>query len=360
MNMERAQLSITLLSPLHIGCGHDYAPYEYLDLGDEIAVFGTEQLVGAIPAAERHYLVKAANDPNRPDRALGQCVARYKNALLDQPGVRRIPKLAKRLPSGVNIRRIERTSFDPLTDAALLPGSSLKGALRTAWLSAHRELLRVAIPEDPLRLLSIADAPASNESRAIVFLQRPHKKPEHHQPGSPSSVRYDYLLEALQRRGKFQTEIVLKRPARGADLCRPIPSLAELFAAASAHYGEELQQCRRYLADMREYGHGKDWLEWIASEFDHDTKEIRGADGATKKVYTYGGLVKKGKGFVLRLGKHGGAESLTLPGLRKIRTRYGEKSATFTMTLTANDSQRPQAAEPFGWVFVQVTALRTL
>lgn len=354
MNVERAQLSITLLSPVHIGCGADYAPYEYLDLGDKITVFGTKQLISAIPAAERHQLIKAANEPNRPDRALSQCIARYKNALLDQPGVRSIPKLATRLPPGVNIRRIERTSFDPLTDAALLPGSSLKGALRTAWLSAHRGLVRVPIPEDPLRLLAIADAPASNESRAIMFLQRPHKMPEHNQPGSPSSVRYDYLLEAMQRRGKFQAEIVLRQPPRGADLLSPIPALADLFTAANAHYGDELTQCRRYLTDMRQYSYGADWLEWIASEFDRDTKEVRDASGATKKVYTFGGLIKKGKGFLLRLGKHGGAESLTLPGLRRIRTRYGEKSATFTMTLTANDSQRPQAAEPFGWVFVQV------
>lgn len=354
MNVEHAQLSITLLSPLHIGCGQDYAPYEYLDLGDEIAVFTVTHLVGAIPFAERHLLTKAANEPNRPDRSLGQCIARYKNALLDQPGIRRIPKLA-RLSKDINIRRIERTHFDPLTDAALLPGTSLKGALRTAWLSAHRELVRVPIPADPLRLLTITDAPASNESRAIMFLQRPHKKPEHNDPGSPSSVHYDYLLEAMRRRGKFQAEIVLRQPPRGTDLRSPIPALADLIAAANAHYGDELRQCRRYLADMRRYHHGADWLTWIASEFDHDTKEIRDASGSAKKVYTFGGLIKKGKGFLLRLGKHGGAESLTLPGLRKINTRkYGIRPATFTMTLTANDSQSPQAAEPFGWAFVQV------
>jgi len=353
MNIERAQLSITLLSPLHIGCGQDYAPYEYLDLGDEIAVFGTEQLLAAVPAAERHLLAKAANEQNRPDRALGQHIARYKNALLDQPGVRRIPKLA-RLSRDITIRRIERTSFDPLTGAALLPGSSLKGALRTAWLCAHRELVRVPIPEDPLRLLTIADAQAAEESRAIMFLQRPHKKPEHRDPGSPSSVRYDYLLEALQRGGRFQTDIILRQPPRGADLRCPIPALADLLVAANAHYGGEFRQCRSYLADMRQYNYGKDWLTWVASEFDRDTKEIRDASGATKNVYTLGGLIKKGKGFLLRLGKHGGAESLTLPGLREIPTRYGVKTATFTMTLTNNDSQHPASAEPFGWVFVQI------
>lgn len=347
----RAQLSITLLSPVHIGCGQDYAPYESLDLGNEIAVFGAEQLLAVIPPQDRHQLAKAAAQPDRPDRAVSQFIKQYKNALLDQPGVRRIPKLAVRQPP--NIKRIERTSFDPLTDAAYLPGSSLKGALRTAWISAHRELLRVAIPEDPLRLLSVADAHAAKEARAIMFLQRLHKKPLHNDPGSNSSVRYDYLLETLQRGGRFQTEIILRQPPRDSGLQSPIPALPDLVAAANGHYGEELRQCRAYLADMAGYGYGQDWLKWIASEFDRDTKDVRDANGATKKVYTYGGLIKKGKGFLLRLGKHGGAESLTLPGLRRIRTRYGEKSATFTMTLSANDQQKPQAAEPFGWVFVQ-------
>lgn len=354
MKAERAQLSLILLSPVHIGCGQDYAPYEYLDLGDEIAVFGAAQLVAAIPPQERHQLAKAAAEPNRPDRAVSQFITRYTDALLDQPGVRRIPKQAVRLPPNTNIKRIERTSFEPLTDAAYLPGSSLKGALRTAWICAHRELLRVAIPDDPLRLLSVADAHAVKEARAIMFLQRLHKKPLHNDPGSNSSVRYDYLLEALRRGGRFQTEIILRQPPRAAGLQSAIPALPDLIAAANAHYGEELRQCRAYLGDMAGYGYGKDWLEWIAGEFDRDTKEVRDASGATKKVYTYGGLVRKGKGFLLRLGKHGGAESLTLPGLRRIRTHYGEKAATFTMTLSANDPQRPEAAEPFGWVFVQV------
>lgn len=354
MTVEHAQLVITLLSPVHIGCGQDYAPYEYLDLDDEIAVFGPEQLMAVIPATDRYKLTQAASDPSKPVERVRDFIRGYKNALLDQPNVRRIPKLATRLPQGTTIKRIERTVFDPLTDAALLPGSSIKGALRTAWIDAQRELLRVPIPADPLRLLSVADAPANSEVRAIMFLQRPHKKPEHNTPGSPSSVRYDYLLEALQRRGKFQTDIALRQAERGADLRAPIPSLADLIAAANAHYGEEFAKCRAYLADMHAYQSGQNWLHGIASEFDQDTKQVRDKQGATKKVYTYGGLIKKGKGFLLRLGKHGGAESLTLPGQREIRTRYGTKKATFTMTLTANDQSDPKASEPFGWVFVQI------
>lgn len=355
MTEQRARLTLTALSPLHIGCGQDYAPYEYLnDTPESVVVFGVEQLQSVIPPTERHGLSKAASEL-APEKSIQKFIGHYKEALLAQPGLRRIPKLAMHLPERTNIKRLERTTFDPLTDAALLPGSSIKGALRTAWLAAHPELLRVGIPEDPLRLLSIGDAPASNEARALMFLQRVHKKPLHDRPGSPSSVRYDYLLEAIQRRGKFQTEICLRQPERGAHLCDPIPQFSDLMLAVNQHYRAELDRCRSYLADMdKDYGYGKDWLQWVSGEFDHDTKEVRDASGATKKVYTFGGLIKKGKGFLLRLGKHGGAESLTLDGLRQIRTKYGTKPTTFTMTLTANDTDKPTACEPFGWVFVQL------
>jgi CRISPR-associated protein Csm5 len=360
MKEERARLSFTVLSPLHIGCGQDYAPYEYLDESpDSVAVFGVEHLLAVIPQADRYKLSKAASDPANPIASIKRFIGGYKDALLAHDGIRRIPKLATQLPAGTNIKRIERTVFDPLTQTALLPGSSIKGALRTAWLAAHPSLLRVAIPEDPLRLLAIGDAPASNEARALMFLQRVHKKPLHPTPGSPSSVRYDYLLETIQRRGKFQTEIILRQAPRGADLREPIPRLADLIAAANDHYLAELDHCQTYLADMAGgYAYGKDWNTWIDKNIRQKTGKAKDPKtGEIREVATFGGMIAEKRGFLLRLGKHGGAESLTLPDLRQIRTKYGTKKTTFTMTLTANDTEKPAASEPFGWVFVQVTTL---
>lgn len=357
MKPERIHLVLTALSPIHIGCGQDYAPYEYVDTEDgNVAVFGTGQLMRAIPEQARPRLAKAAQDTDRPERKLQKVIAEFRDALLAQEGIRTIPKLARRLPEGTNIRRIERTGFDPLTDGALLPGSSIKGALRTAWLGRHHDLLRVGIPEDPLRLLAVADAPAANEARALMFLQRVHKKPLHHNPGSASSVRYDYLLEAIQRRGKFQTDLTLRQPERDARVRSQIGSIAELVAAANAHYKPELDHCLAYLADMkRDFGYGNDWANWIDKNINQRTGKAKDSKtGEIREVTTFGGMMAEGRGFLLRIGKHGGAESLTLPGQRQIRTKYGTKTTTHTMTLTANDANEPNKAEPFGWVFVQL------
>jgi len=358
---ERTRLILTALSPIHVGCGQDYAPYEYVEIeAGNVAVFGTEHLMRAIPEQARPHLAKAAQDPDRPERKLQQVIAKFRDALLAQDGIRIIPKLARRLPDGTNIRRIERTSFDPLTDVALLPGSSIKGALRTAWLGQHRDLLRVGIPEDPLRLLAIADAPARDEARALMFLQRVHKKPLHHEPGSPSSVRYDYLLEAIQRRGKFQAELTLRQPEHGANVRGQIRSLAELVAVANAHYKPELDNCLAYLADMKiGFGYGADWVDWIDKNINQPTGKAKDPKtGEIREVMTFGGMMAEGRGLLLRIGKHGGAESLSLPGQRQIRTKYGTKTTTHTMTLTANDENEPNKTEPFGWVFAQVAPLK--
>jgi CRISPR-associated protein Csm5 len=356
MRHERARLILTALSPVHVGCGQDYAPYEYVDTdGANIAVFGSGQLMRAIPESARPRLAKAAQDPVRPEQKLQKLIAEFRDELLTQEGLRLIPKLATRLPDGTSISRIERTSFDPLTDSALLPGSSIKGALRTAWLGRHQELLKVGIPEDPLRMLAIADAPAVKEARALVFLQRAHKKP-HANPGSPSSVRYDYLLEAIQRRGKFQADLVLRQPEPSARVRGNVGNIVELVAAANAHYKPELDSCLAYLADMkRGFGYGADWVTWIDNNINQRTGKAKDPKtGEVREVTTFGGMMAEGRGFLLRLGKHGGAESLTLPGLRKLKTKYGTETATLTMTLTANDTSQPNKVEPFGWVFVQI------
>jgi CRISPR-associated protein Csm5 len=351
--LSTRKLKIHILSPVHVGCGQDYAPYEYLADVQDVVTFTVEQLMQIIPAAERYKLVQAGS-ANNPVEAVKQVIGGYKEKLLNLQGIRRVPNLAT-LPSNVRIKHIERSFFNPYTGVAVLPGSSIKGALRTAWIETNPDLQTIDIPSDPLRLLSITDAPGTKEARAIVFLKRVHKDP-HRNPGSDSSVRYDYLLESIQRGGRFDAELTLRYPHQRATVQGAIPSLNDLVASANQHYGKELQSCRAYLSQMSGFSYAADWLKWIASEFDNDTKKH--PVDPQKKVYTYGGLMQKNKGFLLRIGKHGGAESLTLDGRRKIRTKYHKEGTdrTLTMTLMANDSNKPQAAEPFGWVFVQIAA----
>lgn len=360
MNRERAQLIVTMLSPLHIGCDVDYEPTEYLDLPDgKILVFSLEQLSEVLTATDRSKLIVAASAQS-PHFEIGRLLKPYAQRLAKMQGVRIIEKLCRNPMNWgkpANIKRIQRTAFDPLTERGLLPGSSLKGAIRTAWLAANTsQLLRVSIPQDPLRLLSVTDSFAEQESRALYFLKRPHKAP-HRTPGSQSSVNFDFFLESNKTNSRFRPQIQLSTES-GAQLTCAIPSLQALIKAINSHYKPEFEKTRRYLEGISA---DAEWLKQLKSEFAEETKIVRTSTGEQKKVYTKLGLINRDKGFLIRIGKHGGAESLTIPGIRKIKswsprtkTVYSIGESTLTMTLTQNNDNAPELSEPFGWAFVQV------
>ena len=95
---------------------------------------------------------------------------------------------------------------------------------------------------------------------------------------------------------------------------------------------------------------GKKWISFIEKNlFQTKRESVDPNTGEKKEIPTLGWYVEQGKGFILRVGKHGGAESLTLSN-RRINTRHGPFPHTHTMTLTSNI--RDEDAEPFGWIFV--------
>jgi CRISPR-associated protein Csm5 len=355
------KLKISTLSPVHIGCGKDYEPYEYLEDGQDIVAFTSEQLMSVIPPAERDQLIWAAMG-DRPLQAVKEFITKYKTPLCGLAGVRRTPKLAQRPKEDTARFPIERSFLDPQTGAAVLPGSSLKGALRTAWLDAKPKLLKVDISTDPLRLLAVTDAFAANDARAIMGINRVHKSP-HSYPGSDTSVssKLKYFLEVIKRGGEFEAELTLRQADKKIQISDPIPSIAELTAAVNWYYLRELYYCKDYIADMKNSAHqkyGGEWLEWIASEFDNDEKVD--PNNPAKKSPTLGGWIRKNQTennhyFLLRIGKHSGAESITLEERRNIKVKYKAVSDfPLSMTLTRNDPSKPETAEPFGWIFVRL------
>lgn len=352
--LTRHEVLISTLSPVHIGCGEDYEPTHYFKDGDKYLIFNDQDLLAVLDEQTRGQLLRAANGSNPLDdvRAI---IHQLKPRLKNQPGVRTIPDLsAKRPRPDIKIKWIERTMFNPQDQQPVLPGSSLKGAIRTAWANQYPDLLRVPIPADPFRLLAVTDAHVTTTKLGISYLRRVHKFP-HPKPGSPSSVRYDYLLEILERGCKFEGSLRFQENRNPEIRHGQTPDLSRLVKACNDYYLPKLDQTRKYLRAMND-GYGKDWEEFIAANFDSPAMMKHPKD-PSKTVYTntFPGLIARKKGFLLRVGKHGGAESLTLDGMRKINTKYGkDKEETLTMTLTANNEEKPVDASPFGWVFVQL------
>lgn len=393
------RLSLTPLAPIHIGTGLSYEPTNYVIEGDTLHEFDTDLLADTLSAQDHQELLTIVS--RTPDDTMLRLVqkffydrrkvlvplARYRIPV--QPGVAslyrdRVGQIAQQEGRGrrvINQLAISRTAHNPISRLPILPGSSVKGAIRTALLDqlnagrAAREdkglhpfqgkqtLFRYWVDGkpffqlDPLRLIHLADAVWQGEpglpATEIVFAVNKKKASSGGPSGQPrgardesgppqlleclSPFRYRALagqlnvqsLGAVQSPGKVPDEDLRFDLARIAQACNS-------FYRPILHNEINLLSQRGFLdADW-----GTALTEVLSSLLDED-----------------------GGAFLLRVGRHCGAESVTLNGVRKIKILQGrnrgarEESAATTVWLAAKERDQPSGLLPFGWLLVEVSPL---
>lgn len=281
---------------------------------------------------------------------------------------------------------IERSSYNLLDRKPIFPGSSLKGAIRTALLdevndghplsreikdkkptqrnqALQESLFKGKFNTDPMRLVSISDARWSiqtdvpgNEIRFAVNRQRKLKEGQRQQQSMAEEKGLYQILECV-----------------GALQPRCLSSQLNLHNAQelSGHYADKLpnsdlqwsiqdiaQACNRFYHKlftqetkaMREMGYlDESWLKQVQTLL---------SSQLTQKL-------ANNEAFLLRVGRHSGAEALTLEGVRSIKIIGGKKgndhweSAPKTWWLAASDTDSKGGMMPFGWVLVEIDAETT-
>jgi CRISPR-associated protein Csm5 len=397
------QLAITPLSPLHIGTGEDYEPTQYVIDGERLFGFSPAAALRALPGAPREDLLRILGGP--PDVALIKAVQgyfyRHRERLIPEaeyvipvlPSIAaeyaaRVGKTAQqeRDRDIINQLRIGQTFGNPATRRPILPGSSLKGAIRTALLdevndgSGLREVedrrtgrMRKENNQelqqrlfhykagqfhlDPMRLVQLGDAadrrPAATIGTEIRYAVN-RKRHEVLKGGQEVRSQAENLRQVLEcvpplRPRAFHGSLALQDPGDLSGPKLPDPdlrwSLADLAGACNAFYRPILE---RELADLRSRGFlDTDWaatVEQILAQ--HEP------------------ALSANRAFLLRMGFHSGAESVTLNGVRDIKinmgrdpqtgkTRYEYHPFTKTIWLAARDIQDRRDLLPFGWVLVE-------
>jgi CRISPR-associated protein Csm5 len=380
---------ISTLTPVHIGCGEDYYPTNYVIDGGYLHFFGELQLVEALPPAELQTLAGMA------ENLAGQEGLRQIQAFIHQKrqslsplaqhsipvadGVARlyedrIGRTAQREHDGRKISNqlaIQRNSFNPYGHAPYIPGSSIKGAVRTALLDAlnkgnslkfvrdrqgqercenNQELQQRLLDydfrhlqDDPLRLLKIGDAPYQHtdglnglEIRfAVNRKRRRSDKPTKADQGPP------ILLECLaaHRSRSFAMTLTVQEGAVRDKL--PFRDFGELAARITCY---TVPQFKAELRRLEELSYAD--RDWLASM----QQLLRGELGQA---------LQNRRAFLLRLGRFGGAESKTLNGVRRIKIMQGpgkppkyEPEST-TLWLAADSKDQQGGMLPFGWVLVE-------
>ncbi|BCX88936.1 CRISPR-associated protein Csm5 [Methylomarinovum tepidoasis] len=390
-------LWITPLSPVHMGTGEDYVPTNYVIEDEALFEFDVEALTN-LPEADRRALDRILN--GKPEtRMIRQVQAFFHerrerliphavNLVRTCRGVAalyraRVGKAANVEASGkeaINQLAIERAAYNPGDRRLLLPGSGLKGAIRTALLDqinqgrplppdlkgdrrANQKLQERLfgysmreLHKDPMRLVQVSDArwcgPESLNSAEILFAVNRKKQPVTRNGKEVRSQakqgNLPLLLEcaAPLRLRAFRSSLAVS-DVHAADDHPALPKLRFDFeaiaAACNAFYrpifDRELErlQARSFL--------DASWHQTVQTLLDDP--------GLQKRL-------EENCAFLLRVGRHSGAESVTLNGVRNIKIMQGKgqpparEPEARTWWLAAREKDDRHGLMPFGWLLVEM------
>ncbi len=381
------RLAITALSPVHIGTGQDLEPTGYVIDGKDLYLFSPEAALRALPGSAREELTKLLGAApsvqlikqvqgffHRHSEAL---IAEAEHAIPVLPSIadeyrNRVGKTAQREESGreiINQLTIARTFLAPTTQRPILPGSSLKGAIRTALLDLVNDGNRPGHGErnrdlqqrlfeyrrfeaDPMRLVQLGDAhdrsPAESYATDIRYAVNRKRHPVF-KDGVEIGAQAENLRQVLEcvpplRPQAFLGQIAIQDVGGLTGDRLPDPSLRWSF-------GELAAACNRFYRPIleREGGELRD-RNFLSAAWMMTIQRVLNA----KQL-----ALDANRAFLLRVGRHSGAESVTLNGVRRIKIlgAKGERpqflEAAKTVWLAAQDIGQRSDMLPFGWLLVE-------
>jgi CRISPR-associated protein Csm5 len=389
--LKTYRLALTPLSPIHIGCGEDFEPTNYVI--DDGVLYGFESSRAILNDAQRAKLTDLGN------RASLLGIQRFfrdnANTFKTQADVL-IPvsqgvaqKYERDVGRAVNVEAngnrvfnqlfIERGSYTGQKNLPYIPGSSFKGAIRTAVLdelnaeqhpndvqfsfkgeakstsAMEKRLFKGDFQTSPLRLLKIADlmpAPGLDPARRVLYAVNLKKKQviKDGQELQPKGIaaRKECILHGQFR--AFVADAVLPSLDPHTDTNKtPAPALrpTDLRQIASQSNAYNQTRLKRELAILD--GRGLLNPAWAQSL----TALLAGELG--KKL-------ESGDAFLIRLGRYGGADNKTLSGEGvahiKIMGAKGQpatyEGGTKTVWLAAEFETDQKHLLPFGWAVVEI------
>lgn len=359
------RVRLRAVSPVHIGCDDVYEPTSFvIDENRKVLLeFDPMHFVRVLNPAQRTELLRLCSGEDL--LAIFKFVKRTYDPATTTP--LRETAMATRLVDHyrrvmdlstynyniiINQFTMNKTAYSPQTNEPYIPGTSVKGALRTAYLSylagskgvkgarggkgeakkLEETLLGGTFDTDPFRMVKVSDfQPVENVKTRIMY--GVNRKKTKSDKASKAESGPPQIFEVLEPGAIFEGTIGIENPAKGIE--HPVTKEV-LFEAINQHYLKVLKQDS------------------------HDRQE------AGLRPFSVDGLSRGGSGTALlvRIGRHSGAEAVTIEGNRDIKIMQGRgKSLSLQRTTTfwlAAESSRPSPDEPlapFGWAVLDIEPL---
>jgi len=355
---EPVKFHIRTISPIHIGCDEVYEPTSFVldENAQQMIVFDPlsfiskmgdddkakfSQICARGTIASILEIYKFMQDKTVEGRVVGVChdfLDHYRQTLS-------IPLRNQReIQQNLNNFAIPRTAFRSIDQRPYIPGSSLKGALRTAYLNLmesekklsqrgkernakklEKQLMEYdGIPSDPFRMVKVSDfTPVSETRTRIVYgVNEKKKQTDRDARGLP------LIFEVVPPGSDFVGTIAVDSPPHGSDIRKHVS--IEKLLSSTVFYTKEKRREDKELSD-------------IGIVTNSDNSWFQGQKNS----------------FLVRVGRHSGAESVTIEGHRDIfiMGKRGEKKHRnhATTLWLASEKRKPQSNKylsPFGWAVI--------
>lgn len=230
--------------------------------------------------------------------------------------------------------KIEKNICNLATDLAYIPGSSLKGAIRTALMSERNQSLHLDsekykkgaqaekqlysyfdVNEDPFKYLKIGDSTPQNAYLTEICVAKNYKR-------RTGETQMPVSIEVIPHDTAFTTELSLAENSFAkVPTHKKLPdTMSDIRTACNNFYGDILAYEQSYIKQPALY------------------TKLKQAS-------------QKQNAFIIRIGKHSGAESVTIDGLRRIKNRKTGGFMSHSTTYWLAEDEREKL--PFGWCVVE-------
>lgn len=383
--LKTYRLALTPLSPIHIGCGEDFEPTNYVI--DDGVLYGFDPSRAVLNELQKAKLTDAANKGSllaiqRFFKDNAQMFKAQSDVLIPvSEGVAQAYE--KNVGRAANIEAggnmvfnrlfIERTMYTGRLSQPYIPGSSFKGAVRTAMLdeinqdrrpiedckktssALEKRLFKGDFETSPMRLLKIADlmaAPGCETQRRVLFAVN-RKKARVIKDGQELQPKGIAARKECIQHGQYRAFV--------ADAVLPFldPHYDSKTTPAPELRPSDLQQIAR---QSNNYNVKRLRRELSVLDGRGFVNPIWKAGVEALLAGELGKKLTSGDAFVIRLGRYGGAESKTLSGdgVAQIKIMQGQgqpaitQSTTKTVWLAAEQENDHKLLLPFGWAVVEI------
>ncbi|GHV08031.1 type III-A CRISPR-associated RAMP protein Csm5 [Campylobacterota bacterium] len=340
--MKTYKLKLKALSPIHIGTGETYEPTNFiidkLDNADYLFEFNEIDFYKALDNSKRGEFNSIVINPNAnarfklygfiyANRQIAKQVS-FRHTMvaptLAQDYRRKIGSVVQKEGGGRSVFNgffVERTYISPNTKSAVLLGSSLKGSISTAyqeWIykrtknydNVKRQML---LPNDDnlFKSLLISDA-VSMQSKTIINYAHNIKR------NRETKANLPIMIESIMPTSVFTASCTCKEPLK----------FDEIAASCNDHY-----------------------LPIFKTLFDAATDAYT-IKSLSAQFAQHRNLQLAKNQFLLRVGKHSQARSVTVDGIRDIKImqgrsrppKFGKEETTVWITM----------GYPFGWLLCEI------